>query len=118
LLPPSSGINLPGQEADYSPPSVAEVKNVWSYTSTSHMSSWQGVNLASGMLLPLPMKTWFDNSTRQLTSDLAIIRASVISEGNMYRDWSLIYIYKAWTKYKALKGSMLNIIPVQIHIRM
>jgi hypothetical protein len=29
----SLGVNRPGREADYSPPSSAEVKNVWSYTS-------------------------------------------------------------------------------------
>jgi hypothetical protein len=30
----SLGVNLPGREADHSPPSSAEVKNAWSYTST------------------------------------------------------------------------------------
>jgi len=30
----SLGLKLPGREADHSPPSSAEVKNVWSYTST------------------------------------------------------------------------------------
>jgi hypothetical protein len=29
----SSGINRPGREADHSPPSSAEVKNAWRYTS-------------------------------------------------------------------------------------
>jgi hypothetical protein len=28
------GVKLPGHEADHSPPSSAEVKNAWSYTST------------------------------------------------------------------------------------
>jgi hypothetical protein len=28
------GVKLPGREADHSPPSNAEVKNAWSYTST------------------------------------------------------------------------------------
>jgi len=31
---PSSGVKLPGHEVDDSLPSSAEVKNVWSYTST------------------------------------------------------------------------------------
>jgi hypothetical protein len=31
----SLGVKRPGHEADHSPPSSAEVKNVWSYTSTS-----------------------------------------------------------------------------------
>jgi hypothetical protein len=30
----SLGVKRPGSEADHSPPSSAEVKNVWSYTST------------------------------------------------------------------------------------
>jgi hypothetical protein len=30
----SLGIKRPGREADHSPPSSAEVKNAWSYTST------------------------------------------------------------------------------------
>jgi hypothetical protein len=30
----SLGVKRPGREADYSPPSTAEVKNAWSYTST------------------------------------------------------------------------------------
>jgi hypothetical protein len=30
----SLGVKRPGREADHSPPSSAEVKNVWSYTST------------------------------------------------------------------------------------
>jgi len=32
----------PGREADRSSSSSAEVMNVWSYTSTSHTSSWRG----------------------------------------------------------------------------
>jgi len=28
------GVNQPGHKADYLPPSIAEVKNAWSYTST------------------------------------------------------------------------------------
>jgi hypothetical protein len=31
---PSLGVKMPGREADHSPPSSAEVKNVWSYNST------------------------------------------------------------------------------------
>jgi hypothetical protein len=34
----SLGINVPGREADHSPPSSAEVKNEWSYTSTPQHS--------------------------------------------------------------------------------
>ena len=32
---PTGGNKRPGREVDQSPPSIAEVKNVWSYTSTS-----------------------------------------------------------------------------------
>jgi hypothetical protein len=35
----SPGVKLPRCEADHSPPSSAEVKNAWSYTSNPHMSS-------------------------------------------------------------------------------
>jgi hypothetical protein len=31
----SLGVKRPGREADHSPPSSAEVKNAWSYTSTT-----------------------------------------------------------------------------------
>jgi hypothetical protein len=41
----SLGIKQPGLEAHYSPPYIAEIKNVWSYTPpphthTNHPSSW------------------------------------------------------------------------------
>jgi hypothetical protein len=36
---PSLGVKWPGPEADHSPPSSAEVKNVWSYTSPLHYVS-------------------------------------------------------------------------------
>jgi len=39
---PSLGVNCPGHEADYSPPSSAKVKNAWCYTSTANTSSWSG----------------------------------------------------------------------------
>jgi hypothetical protein len=32
------GVKRPGREADHSPPSSAEVKNIWSYTSTPPIS--------------------------------------------------------------------------------
>jgi hypothetical protein len=38
-------IKRPGREADHSPPSSAEVKNVWSYTST-HAICVNGVVLS------------------------------------------------------------------------
>jgi hypothetical protein len=42
----SLGIKRPGLEADHSPPSIAEVKNAWSYTSTPQyvFMSWCLVN--------------------------------------------------------------------------
>jgi hypothetical protein len=41
-----------GHEADHSPPSNAEVINVWSYTSTPSMSSWCGALLSTKTTLP------------------------------------------------------------------
>jgi hypothetical protein len=47
-------VKRPGREADHSPPSSAEVKNVWSYTSIlPHTSSWRGAKLSAGTLLYL-----------------------------------------------------------------
>jgi hypothetical protein len=36
----SPGVKQPEHEADYLPPTIAEVKNMEIYTSTPHMSSW------------------------------------------------------------------------------
>jgi hypothetical protein len=41
-------IELPGRAAHHSPPSNPEVKNAWSYTSTSNTSSWRGAYLNTG----------------------------------------------------------------------
>jgi hypothetical protein len=48
----SLGIKRPGREADHPPPASAEVKNAWSYTSTPNTSSWRGVYLRTGTILP------------------------------------------------------------------
>jgi len=42
----SLGVKRPGREADNSPPSSAEVKNAWSYTSTlPNTPSWRDAQL-------------------------------------------------------------------------
>jgi hypothetical protein len=38
---PSPGVKWPEREADHSPPTSAEVKNPWIYTSTPHTSLWR-----------------------------------------------------------------------------
>jgi len=38
----SPEVKWPGREADNSPPSSAEVKNAWRYTSTPNTFSWLG----------------------------------------------------------------------------
>jgi hypothetical protein len=38
----SLGVKRPGREVDHLPPSVAEVKNAWGYTSTPNSPSWRG----------------------------------------------------------------------------
>jgi hypothetical protein len=43
-----------GHEADHSPPSSAEVKNAWSYTSTPPIHLHEIVLKSTGMTLPLP----------------------------------------------------------------
>jgi hypothetical protein len=35
------GVKRPGREVDHSPPTSAEVKKMWIYTSTSHTPSWR-----------------------------------------------------------------------------
>jgi hypothetical protein len=37
----SPGVKRSEREADHSPPSSAEVKNTWMYTSTLHTTSWR-----------------------------------------------------------------------------
>jgi hypothetical protein len=37
----SPGLKRQGREADHSPPTSAEVKKIWIYTSTVHTSSWR-----------------------------------------------------------------------------
>jgi hypothetical protein len=49
----SSRVNLPGREADHSPPTSAEVKNTWIYTSTPSrvFMAWRLISWAQGQLL-------------------------------------------------------------------
>jgi hypothetical protein len=53
----SLGVKRPGREADHSPPSSAEVKNAWSYTSTTQYAfmAWCSVK-STGTTLRLPFK--------------------------------------------------------------
>jgi len=51
----SPGVKRPGREADHSPPSSAEVKNAWIYTSTTHTSSWRGAQSRTGYVF----MTWY-----------------------------------------------------------
>jgi hypothetical protein len=41
----SPGVKRPGREAEHSPPTSAEVKKMWIYTSTPHTVSWRSVSL-------------------------------------------------------------------------
>jgi hypothetical protein len=41
----SPGVKRPGHEADHSPPTSAEVKKMWIYTSIPHTPSWCGAQL-------------------------------------------------------------------------
>jgi hypothetical protein len=53
---PCLGVKRPGREADHSPPSSAEVKNAWHYTSTPQYAFmvWCSVKKSTGTTLPLP----------------------------------------------------------------
>jgi len=55
------GVKRLGREADKSPPSSAELKNVWSYTSTPHTPSWRGTLLCTGAVL---FYHWFTRFSR------------------------------------------------------
>jgi hypothetical protein len=44
----STGIVRPEREDDHLPPSPVEIKNAWSYTTASHMSSWPVSQLRKG----------------------------------------------------------------------
>jgi hypothetical protein len=52
----SLGVKRPGREADHSPPSSAEVKDVWSYTSTPLYAfmAWCSVKRSTGTTLHTP----------------------------------------------------------------
>jgi hypothetical protein len=52
----SLGVKRPEREADHSPPSSAEVKNAWSYTSAPQHAfmAWRSVKKSTGTTLPLP----------------------------------------------------------------
>jgi hypothetical protein len=47
----SPGVKRLRREADHSPPSSAEVKNAWRYTSTPNTSLWRGARLSAPYLL-------------------------------------------------------------------
>jgi hypothetical protein len=56
----SLGVKRPGRKTDHSPPSSAEVKDVWSYTPLPHTPSWLGAQLkAQGQLYLLDTKRVF-----------------------------------------------------------
>jgi hypothetical protein len=46
-----TGGSFPGREADHSPPTSAEIKKIWIYTSTPHKPSW----CSEGQLNVLPL---------------------------------------------------------------
>jgi hypothetical protein len=52
----SLGIKRPGSEADHSPPSISEAKNVWIFTFTPPYAfmAWCSVKKGTGTTLPLP----------------------------------------------------------------
>jgi hypothetical protein len=53
------GVKRPGREADHSPPSSAEVKNAWSYTSILQYA-FMAWCLGTGTTLPLPLPLYYE----------------------------------------------------------
>jgi hypothetical protein len=39
------GVKRPGREVDHSPPTSADIKKMWIYTSTPHTPSWRSAQL-------------------------------------------------------------------------
>jgi hypothetical protein len=44
------GVKRPRSEVDHSPPTTAEVKKIWIYTSIPHTPSWHSAYLTQGQL--------------------------------------------------------------------
>jgi len=59
----SKGAKMPGREADHSPPSSAEVRKAWSYTSAPQYAfmTWCLVNAQGQLYLYLYLYLAFDN---------------------------------------------------------
>jgi hypothetical protein len=68
----SLGVKRPGREADHSPPSSAEVKNAWSYTSTPPyvFMAWCLVKHRDNFTLPLP---FFTHCIKNISTDQELI---------------------------------------------
>jgi hypothetical protein len=62
------GVKRPGREADHSPPSSAEVKNAWRYTSTP----WRGAYLSKGTTLPLLLPYHHHYEVKLSSSDVSV----------------------------------------------
>jgi hypothetical protein len=65
-------VKLPGREADHSPPSSAQVKNAWSYTSTPPMRLSGVVLRAQGKFtLPVPYSSYTLGRTQTMNRPTA-----------------------------------------------
>jgi hypothetical protein len=61
---PCPGKKRLGREADHSPPSSTEVRNVWNYTSTTPCAfmAWYFVKHKDNITLPFPLPSWPQDS--------------------------------------------------------
>jgi hypothetical protein len=57
----SRGVNWQGCEADHSPPTSAEVKKMWTYTSTPSVLNWLGAG--TNFIIQILPSMWLDDIT-------------------------------------------------------
>jgi hypothetical protein len=80
----SPGVKRPGHEADHSPPTSAEVKKTWIYTTTPHTSSWRSAKLLftffyNGILITITLYLPVHKSQVYPKNEASKIRVQLIS---------------------------------------
>jgi hypothetical protein len=88
----SPGVKWPGREAEHLHPACAEVKNDWSYTSTTHTSLWRGIQLRSGCVfiawyLVKPRFNFTFTLYRTITGSCCLLNSSIVSDAKMIMIW-------------------------------
>jgi hypothetical protein len=100
----SLGVKRPGREADHSPPSSAEIKNAWSYTSTPQyvFMAWYLVKQRDFNFYPYQSLTWgpfekFVDSPYYSESQLC--RSAVTVSFSKYLPWQAMHFLQRSTHF-------------------